>query len=46
MDGTLLLPPGTYHFNLLVDGKEWVVPSGVAIVTDGLGRMVGVLVVR
>ena len=44
--GTLLLPPGTYHFNLLVDGKEWVVPSGVAIVTDGVGGMVGLLVVR
>ena len=44
--GTLLLPPGTYHFNLLVDGKEWVVPSGVAIVTDALGGMLGVLVVR
>jgi hypothetical protein len=29
-----------------VDGKEWVVPSGVAIVADGLGGMVGVLVVR
>ena len=44
--GTLLLPPGIYHFNLLVDGKEWVVPSGVAIVTDGLSGMVAVLVVR
>jgi len=44
--GALLLPPGTYHFNLLVDGKEWVVPSGVAIVTDRLGGMVGVLLVR
>jgi len=44
--GTLLLPLGTYHFNLLVDGKEWVVPSGVAIVTDSLGGMLGVLVVR
>jgi hypothetical protein len=44
--GTLRLPLGTYHFNLLVDGKEWVVPSGVAIVTDSLDGMVGVLVVR
>jgi hypothetical protein len=44
--GTLVLPPGTYHFTLLVDGKEWVVPSGAAIVTDRLGGMVGVLVVR
>ncbi len=44
--GMLLLPPGTYHFTLRVDGKEWVVPSGVAVVTDGLGGMVAVLVVR
>ena len=44
--GTLRLRPGTYHFNRLVDGKEWVVPSGVAIVTDGLGVMVGVLLVQ
>ena len=34
-EGALALRSGTYHFNLLVDGKEWVVPGGVAIVTDG-----------
>jgi hypothetical protein len=45
-EGTLMLPSGTYHFNLLMDGSEWVVPGGVAIVTDGLGGMVGVLIVR
>src|SRR5205807_5250259 len=27
--GDLLLKAGTYHFNLRVDGKEWVVPHGV-----------------
>jgi hypothetical protein len=42
--GALVLRPGTYHFNLLVDHKDWVVPGGVAI-ADGLGGMVGVLVV-
>lgn len=44
--GTLTLRPGTYHFNLLVDGKDWVVPSGVATVPDGLGGIVGVLIVN
>ena len=45
-EGALTLRPGTYHFNLLVDGKEWVVPRGVATVPDGLGGIVGVLVVN
>lgn len=44
--GSLALKPGTYHFNLLVDGKDWVVPGGVAIVSDGLGGLVGLLLVR
>jgi len=44
-EGVLALPPGLYHFNLLVDGKEWVVPNGVTTVDDGFGGMVGVLVV-
>ncbi|HVH10435.1 MAG TPA: glycogen-binding domain-containing protein [Gemmatimonadales bacterium] len=44
-ESTLLLAPGLYHFNLLVDGTEWVVPNGVATVPDGLGGMVAVLVV-
>ena len=42
--GALVLRPGTYHFNLLVDHRDWVVPGGVAI-SDGLGGMVAVLVV-
>ena len=42
----LTLKPGLYHFNLLVDGTEWVVPNGVATVNDGLGGLVGVLVVQ
>src|SRR2546427_544246 len=44
--GDLTLRPGTYHFNLLVDGREWVVPRGVATVPDGLGGIVGVLIVN
>ena len=30
---------------LLVDGKEWVVPGGVASVGDGMGGMTALLVV-
>ncbi|HYK83032.1 MAG TPA: glycogen-binding domain-containing protein [Gemmatimonadales bacterium] len=44
-EGMLALRSGLYHFNLLVDGTDWVVPRGVGIVSDGLGGMVGVLVV-
>ncbi len=44
-EGVLALRSGTYHFNLLVDGKEWVVPGSVAIVTDDGGGMDGVLLV-
>jgi hypothetical protein len=41
----LALGLGLYHFNLLVDGRNWVVPNGVATVPDGMGGMVAVLVV-
>jgi hypothetical protein len=44
-EGTLALGLGLYHFNLLVDGRNWVVPNGVATVPDGMGGMVAVLVV-
>ncbi|HET7789668.1 MAG TPA: glycogen-binding domain-containing protein [Gemmatimonadales bacterium] len=44
-EGVLALGPGVHHFNLLVDGKDWVVPRGVAFVSDGMGGMVGVIVV-
>lgn len=43
--GLVSLKPGTYHFALLVDGKEWVVPGGVASVGDGMGGMTALLVV-
>jgi hypothetical protein len=42
-EGSLMLRSGAYHFNLRVDGKEWVVPGGVATVTDGTGGIVGEL---
>jgi hypothetical protein len=44
-EAALVLAPGTYHFNLLVDGAEWVVPGGVAVVPDGMGGLVAVLTV-
>ena len=44
-EGKLALPRGVYHFNVLLDGKTWVVPNGIAAVSDGLGGMVGVLLV-
>jgi hypothetical protein len=39
------LPPGAYRFNLIVNGKRWIVPDGVAAVDDGLGGRAGILVV-
>jgi hypothetical protein len=44
-EAALRIPPGTYYFSLLVDGKDWVVPGGVAVVPDGMGGMVAVLTV-
>ena len=44
-EAALSLPPGTYYFNLIVDGKEWVVPGGVAVISDGMGGLVAVLMV-
>jgi hypothetical protein len=43
--GSLALKPGVYHFVLLVDGKDWVVPGGVARVSDGMGGFAALLVV-
>jgi len=42
-EAALRLPPGTYYFNLVVDGKEWVVPGGVATIPDGMGGLIAVL---
>jgi hypothetical protein len=45
-EGSVVLTRGLHHFNLLIDGANWVVPAGVARVPDGLGGMVAVLLVR
>jgi hypothetical protein len=42
-EGVLALGPGTYHFNLFVDGTDWVVPAGVALQKDVHGGIVAVL---
>lgn len=44
--GTLTLAPGTYHFVLLVDETEWVVPGGVATVPDGMGGRTALMLVE
>jgi hypothetical protein len=44
-EGALVLARGLHHFNVLVDGRTWVVPAGVATVPDGLGGIVAVLMV-
>jgi len=42
-EATMRLAPGTYYFNLVVDGSEWVVPGGVATIPDGMGGLIAVL---
>ncbi|MFN2570242.1 MAG: glycogen-binding domain-containing protein [Gemmatimonadales bacterium] len=42
-EAALRLAPGTYYFNLIVDGTDWVVPGGVAVISDGMGGMLAVL---
>lgn len=44
-EAALHLAPGTYYFNLVVDGTDWVVPAGVAVIPDGMGGMLAVLTV-
>jgi hypothetical protein len=43
---TLPLPPGTYRFNVRVDGGVWLVPAGLIRLTDEFGGVVGLLTVR
>lgn len=43
--GTFVLAAGAYHFTLLVDGSDWVVPSGIAVQHDPHGGLVALLVV-
>jgi hypothetical protein len=45
-EGALGLAPGTYRFNVVVDGASWTVPAGIATVPDGLGGIVGLLVIQ
>ncbi len=42
-EAALRLSPGTYYFNLVVDGQEWVVPGGVATISDGMGGLLAIL---
>ncbi|OLC07931.1 MAG: hypothetical protein AUH41_09430 [Gemmatimonadetes bacterium 13_1_40CM_66_11] len=42
-EAALELPAGTYYFNLVVNGTEWVVPGGVATISDGMGGLIAVL---
>jgi hypothetical protein len=44
-EGALRLPTGTYYFNLIVDGTEWVVPAGIATIADNMGGQLAVLIV-
>ena len=44
-EGAFVLARGLHHFNVLVNGRSWVVPAGVATVPDGLGGIVAVLMV-
>jgi len=43
---TLPLAPGTYRFNIRIDGGAWVVPIGVTRLADEFGGTVGLLTVR
>jgi hypothetical protein len=42
----IALKPGVYHLNVRFDGGAWLVPSGAAVVDDGFGGRVGLVVVR
>jgi hypothetical protein len=39
------LAPGTYRFNVRLDGREWIVPAGVTRLQDEFEGEVGLLVV-
>jgi hypothetical protein len=45
-EGAFVLPTGKYYFNLQVDDNEWVVPSGIAVISERDGGLVAVLLVR
>lgn len=39
----LAVAPGTYRFNVRIDGGDWIVPAGVTGVSDEFGGEVGLL---
>jgi hypothetical protein len=41
----LALSQGVHRFSLVVDGRRWMVPQGVATLPDDMGGRVGILVV-
>lgn len=41
----LSLPPGTYRFNVRIDGGAWIVPAGVTRQKDEFGGAVGVITI-
>jgi hypothetical protein len=43
--GRFALHPGTYRFNVVVDGARWTVPPGVATMADELDGETAILVV-
>lgn len=42
---TLALGQGAHRFSLVVNGRRWMVPSGVATLPDDMGGQVGLLVI-
>ncbi len=42
---TLPLRQGAHRFSLIVDGRRWMVPPGVATLPDDMGGRVGLLVI-
>ncbi len=43
---TLPLPPGTFRFNIRIDGGVWLVPAGLLRLIDEFGGAVGLLTVQ
>jgi 1,4-alpha-glucan branching enzyme len=45
-EARLPIAAGLHQLNVRVDGGEWLVPPGLSRRADGLGGLVGVLLVR
>ncbi len=41
----LALSQGAHRFSLVVNGRRWIVPPGVATLPDDMGGQVGLLVI-